>query len=118
MTWKDEIKKYEGPESERYRTLGSAYNPDPDEEDRYEEQYGESADKSKEKALDALDECLMIIEKWKDQHYSPYESERRLNPAKFPAKYGSASGKLEREPTHELIFKIKGMIEEHFIDER
>ena len=37
MTWKDEIKKYEGPESERYRTLNSAYNPDPDEEDRYEE---------------------------------------------------------------------------------
>ena len=41
MTWKDEIKKYEGPESERYRTLNSAYNPDPDEEDRYEE-YRES----------------------------------------------------------------------------
>tara|TARA_R100000426_G_C4729724_1_gene75357 strand:- start:185 stop:427 length:243 start_codon:yes stop_codon:yes gene_type:complete len=37
MTWKDKLKKYEGPESERYRTLGSAYNPDPDEEDRYEE---------------------------------------------------------------------------------
>lgn len=74
------------------------------------------SDESKEKALDALDECLMIIEKWQSQHYSPYESERRLNPAKRPAKYGSASGKLEREPTHELIFKIKGMIEEHFVD--
>lgn len=37
MTWKDEIKKYEGPESERYRTLSSAYNPDPDEEDRLAE---------------------------------------------------------------------------------
>ena len=37
MTWKDKIKKYEGPESERYRTLSSAYNPDPDEEDRLAE---------------------------------------------------------------------------------
>ena len=76
------------------------------------------SDESREKALDALDECLRVIEEWQSEHYSPYDSERRLNPAKRPAKYGSASGKLEREPTHKLIFKIKDMIEKHFIDER
>ena len=75
-------------------------------------------DESREKALDTLGECLRLIGMWQSQHYSPYESERRLNPTKRPAKYGSASGKLEREPTHKLIFKIKDMIEKHIIDER
>tara|TARA_R110002020_G_scaffold465024_1_gene686187 strand:+ start:1777 stop:2070 length:294 start_codon:yes stop_codon:yes gene_type:complete len=75
----------------------------------------DDAEESREKALDVLGECLNNIERWVSQDYSPYRSEQRVNPTERPAKYGSASGKLEQEETHELIFKIRNMIQEHIV---
>ena len=78
----------------------------------------DDADKSREEALDALENILGVIEKWQTQHHSPYKSEKRTNPGFKPAKYDSESGKLEWEETHGFMFKIKNMIHEHIVNNR
>ena len=109
MSWEDILKEETYPKGEEWRKKYEGTDVP------YELQMGD-ADESREKALDALGECLEIIHRREEQDYYPYESERRLNPAKRPAKYGSASGKLEMEETHGFIFKIRDMIQEHFIN--